>query len=510
MKQWFTSANRVVSLPGVLGFTLLYGLLTGLQGLHPRAFDHVQNARRVGNLLTSAKPGSSWGDALESASPGLDLLGGLALAILPGWHVRTLWGLGLLAMLVSVALLWRLMRDRAGRASAAMACVLLVANPVTTAEAMVPSGTWPAIALFLGVWVLALEERQTWWKAAALVVTGALWLLSWPWMLLWCALLLWNNARRRAIPESAGSELPGMIPPSRFSPGLLLAPLLVPLLAIAIHPGFWSDPKQGLLAFGTASFLQSAGGQGLAGAFYPAGRLPLIAGAWWLFQHAHTAALFAALIGAFRTPKIPMARESILLLLLIPWMIPGGHIGAIDSTALAMVPISILAAPVLVGFARQAWEKLSQRQAILAITAGVFAIVAPIAFSLATYFPYTGAWRGTLTDGAVAAIARGEVQPREQLLSIGALQTFIDAHPGCAIYAPDDSPMLEEYIRAGVIPNALTPSRAGATHILRRVPRQNSESPPAAFALDKTQEATMFGPGDLPLFVLIANDADNN
>lgn len=507
MKKWTSTLEKLVSLPGVLAFALIYGLLVGLQGLHPRAFEHVQAARRVGNLLTSAKPGSSWSDALSSASPGLDLVGGLAIAILPGWHVRTLWGLGLVSMLVATALLWRLLRDRVGAASAAMASVLLVANPVTTAELMVPSGTWPTIALFLAVWVLALEKKQPWWKGTLLWVLGAIWMLSWPWMLLWCALLLWSNARRRAVEGSAGGELPGMIPPSHFSLGLLLAPLVVPALALAMHPGFWSDPKQGLLAFGAAAFLPNADGMGMAKAFYPAGRLPFVSGAWWLLQHVPIALLGLGVFGAFGEQKTPMARESLVLLALIPWMIPGGHLGAIDSTAIAMVPLSILAAPILIGVARQAWERFEPRQVFMALAAGNLVLLAPLIFSLATYFPYVGTWRGALTGGAVAAIQRGEVQPREQLLSLGALETFVKNHPDCSIYAPEDGALLEEFIRAGALPNISSPARDGATHILSRVPRQNSESPPVSFdAPSKAEkEAIMFGPGDLPLFVLRPN-----
>ena len=260
MKNIQASLARAISLPGVVLFTLVYNLLVGLQGITPGGMQQLADARRVGNLLTSAKPGSSWLDTLSSASPGVDLIGGLALAISPAWHGRTLWALGLIASSIAVALLWRLLAERAGKTSAATACLLLVANPITTAESMTMTGTWLVIAMWLGTWVLATEQRQTWWKAGALWLVGAIWLLSWPWMLLWCALLLWSNARTR--PTHDEDELPGMIPSSWFSLGLLAAPLLVPLLAMAIHPGFWSNPKEALAAFGAANFLPGARGIG--------------------------------------------------------------------------------------------------------------------------------------------------------------------------------------------------------------------------------------------------------
>ena len=459
----------LLSAPGAGVLTLLVLLGRGFGGLSERTLEHLTRARRAGSALTSDP--DALVAALAAPSPGIDLLDGLLLAISPLWHAHTLWALGAVAGACCAALIFKMLHAVHGsRRVGALGAALFVINPVTLALGATPSATFPACALMLGTWWLGTHERLTGLRALALWGVGALWLLSWPWMLLWCALLL--IVRMRAVASSTPWR--GELGASWLGLGLLLAPVVVPLLATLAHPGFWPDPEAGWLSFLEASFLQGSSGVAMAGHWYGDGRLPVWAGAWWMISGVPIFVWGSALLGAAATlsgrlPARPMTLITLLLLGMAPWLVPHGHAGAIDALGLMLAPLSILAAPMVergILWARARPEQRRSRVAMLCMGGIVLASALPIF----TYAPHVGAWRSALVGGLKGAHERGEQSERELVLPL-ALVRDIASQPGASLYAPQLQAVLQEYQRAEQIPAILTLDPEQATHTLQQVPR---------------------------------------
>lgn len=488
---------RVGELGAALGAATALALVWGLAGLSQRGLEHLEAARQAGR---AAREGG-WQRLVQAAHPGLDLAMGLLIQLVPATNLRAIWLAHLGCALAIVALVWRIARPLAGRAGAASAALLALCVPSVAAELVAPATTLPVMVMWLGVWALATHPRPRWPHALGLWLLGGLWLLSWSPMLTWCVLLLLATLGARARP----APTPGRMGPSSLPVALALAPLLVPLTATLLHPGLWSDPAAGWLALLEAGWLKAAPDQVLAGAWRPGGRLPWFAGPWMAWRELPAALGLGGLAGAWalrrRLRHDPNARilvGSVPLLLALPWVLPGGHYGRVDTMAMLALPLSMLSGVALGALVR------AQRPAARPIVTGAVALALLSGPALATsvYYPSPGLWRSAASGGPREALRRGRLVPRERALPRTWVRRSAQVLGARPVDVGEWALALEEYERLGDD----VPARAGPGAPARLVPLPRWSAPPAprpAFSIPEGAETHTFEAGGVPAWVLI-------
>lgn len=482
-------SDALVSLPGALAGVALMLLLLGWRGLGPRGVALIERARSAATTMTRPRAGGMT-ELLGEPGAGLNLLSGAWLRVVPGDHLVALWGLGVVGALASTALVWWIARKLTDRAGGLLACALFWSVPAVLGAATTPGHELLACALMLGTLALGTHEGPWRWRhAAALWLVGGLWLLAWPPMLLWaCALLLMTLWTNRQPPAE---DARGLIGTSWLPAGLLLAPVVVPIVATLLHPGLLRAPKAGWLRFleGFARHVPPA-------PVGPTHKLPLwlgfadlawslpltllvlaTGGALWLARHRRGARA-ATLIASPLVFAIAAGVQG------MPW------IGAIDTLVMQAAALAILAAAGLRALLLHLLPEQPTTRQRVALIAMCATLLAPGALNTASLYPYTGAYHSALSGGLSASAHHALPPYRDGVLPRATLRALPSSAP-LRPSALDPTLDLMRDARAPVPPRAASPTAPGAAQLRPLDGRAAPESP----------DARVFGPQGYPLFV---------
>jgi len=401
-----------------------------------------------------------------SAHPLPDLLGQYAISLSPTGAITALWLLHAAAGLVSLMLVHRLAMRHTDDVGAGLACALFATSIPLLAQL---GGTGPGTlvtALMLGTLLLGTHPRIGLARSLGLWVTGGALLASYPPMLLWASILLLVH---RTSTEDGRETTPL---------GLLLAPVIVPLVSTLMHPALRSHPLPGWGSYMTATFLEStppgiylgtpittrlpwwSGVLDLATTLPIAVVLATLAGTW-LLARARTA-------GTWRT-SARMLAVTPWLLLVVPWITGDVFIGAMDALVPPLPFLCILAAIAARGFMSTFDARTPSG---LAMHAGILA-----ALLLPAPLMHLGA-RGHLGSthsealGRPGSRARAYLPPsRDGALKLDAIDEIV-ARTGKdmpSVYVGDAGAVLRVMNVARDIPFALAQSPAEADALLLRI-----------------------------------------
>ncbi|MEM1347153.1 MAG: hypothetical protein AAGI01_01260, partial [Myxococcota bacterium] len=236
------------------------------------------------------------GEATPSAStphPLPDLLGAVAVSVAPLDAVAALWSLHVVFGLASVALVYALAKRVTDDVGAMLAAALFGTSIPLLAQL---GGTGPGTiitTLLLATCAYGTHPRLTLARTITMWLIAAALLASYPPMLLWSAALLLVHRSR------AGGR--------QTSPlGLVLAPVLTPILATWMHPALRRSPLEGWGAYMSATFLESSPPRVYLGTPIT-GRLPWWSGVLDMVTTLPAALVLAALAGTWLLTRRPDA-----------------------------------------------------------------------------------------------------------------------------------------------------------------------------------------------------------
>ena len=485
--------RRIPALLRLLAVALPPILLTlvGLRGLGEEGHAFLQLARATAVALRGGAP---WEEGLATGiTSGATLLGALSLMTLPGGDLAVLWITGIVLVALATAATYVLGHRLAPPGGGPAAAILLVACPPVW-QAATTLGPGPAgLAAWAGWLALASRPSLRGLAGLALLLLGGLLFLIWPPALLAAflplTLELWRQ--HRAAPAGSPGEVTAQIPLP-----LLGAPLVMPLVALALHPGLWSAPAGSLLVLLQTSLLADPPSLVVDGVVRTADvRLPWTWGATALLARTPPMLLAGAALSLLfarrRAPGLDARTRALLALSCVFLLVLAPASRRSDPAGLSMLlllspPLAALAGAALVHALDTLRlglpDHLSPRTRLGALFAAAALVLCPTLAQVAAAHPFPGGWLGPL-----ALSPQDDTLVLDDVVPLPILQLPVE-DPSLApmLVASGTQLAAIELERAGWLPlgasAALTTDPFTAASALRTVEPEGLETPPALAA----------------------------